>query len=389
VLFTFFPRPHSYTGEDVLEISCHGNPFIVQRILLDLYARGCRPAEPGEFTLRAFLNRRMDLSQAEAVMDVIQARSERALAAAQRQLRGDLGRRLRELTDRLLGAIAAVEAQIDFPEEDLPPEDRAALGATLESIQAGAGQLLASRRYGDLLRDGIRTVLVGGPNVGKSSLLNRLVGRERALVSPEPGTTRDFIEERVTIGPHGFRLIDTAGLNPAPGALESLGMAQTRRCIEESDILVLVLDATHPTLAAAAELEGRLRPESAIVALNKIDLRPGAAAMAALAGLATVEVSALTGSGIEALKKALARQADSFQVEAGGEGVAINARHAEALTRARDSLARALDQLSSHGPVELLASDLRGALEAFGQISGRIDNEQMLDRLFSTFCIGK
>ena len=389
VLFTFFPRPRSYTGEDLLEISCHGNPFIVQRILEDLFARGCRPAEPGEFTRRAFLNGRMDLSQAEAVMDVISARSERALAAAQRQLRGGLGRQLRELTERLLGVLAAVEAQIDFPEEDLPPEDRAALAATLESIQAGADQLLATRRYGDLLRDGIRAVLVGGPNAGKSSLLNRLVGRERALVSPEPGTTRDFIEERVAIGPHGFRLIDTAGLNPAPGALESLGMAKTRQCIEESDILVLVLDATRPAPPPAAELEGRLRPEAAIAALNKIDLRPGAEAMGSVAGLVTVAVSALTGFGIEALKAALVRQADSFQAEAGGEGIAINARHAEALTRARESLARALDQLSSQGPAELLASDLRGALEAFGEISGRIDNERMLARLFAAFCIGK
>jgi tRNA modification GTPase len=387
VLCTHFPAPHSYTGEDVLEISCHGNPFIVQRILQDLYARGCRPAEPGEFTLRAFLHRRIDLSQAEAVMDVIRARSERALAAAQRQLRGGLGRQLQALAARLTEVLATVEAGIDFPEEDVPEEDRSALARSLEAIQAETGQWLATRRAGDLLREGIRTVLVGGPNAGKSSLLNRLVGRERALVSPEPGTTRDFIEEAAAIGPHAFRLIDTAGLNPAAGELESRGMALTRQCIEDSDIVILVLDATRPTLPGG--LDGALVPGRALVALNKIDLRPAEAASRPVSGLVTVPVSALTGAGLEELKRALVRQADSLSVNPAGEGVAINARHAEALGRARESLARALQNLAAAGPAELLASDLREALEALGDISGRYDNERMLDRLFASFCIGK
>jgi len=389
VLATFFPEPRSYTGEDVLEISCHGNPYIVQRILQDLAARGCRPAEPGEFTLRAFLHRRMDLSQAEAVMDVISARSARALAAAQRQLRGGLGKQLQEVSERLLGLLATVEAQIDFPDEDLPPEDRASLQAGLDSIRQGTEQLLATRRYGDLLRDGIRAVLVGGPNAGKSSLLNRLVGRERALVSPEPGTTRDFIEERVAIGPHGFRLIDTAGLNPAPGALESLGMAKTRQCIEESDMVILVLDATRPALPLAPELRAALVPGRALVVLNKLDLQPAAAGSAPLPEWPTVAVSALTGDGLLALQEKMVLLADSFQGDGGADGIAINARHAEALTRARDALVRARGHLAGHGPAELLASDLREALAAFGDISGHLDNEQVLDRLFASFCIGK
>jgi tRNA modification GTPase len=224
VLVTFFAGPRSYTGEDSLEVSCHGNPFIAQKILEDLFARGCRPAEPGEFTQRAFLHGQMDLSQAEAVMDLIHARSEKALAAANQQLRGSLGRQMNALIDRLLQVLARVEAYIDFPDEDLPPEDRVLVARELTQLTRETDRLLATSHYGQMLRDGIKTVIVGAPNVGKSSLLNRLVGSERALVSPEPGTTRDFIEERILVGPHCLRVIDTAGLNPSPAPLEKLGM---------------------------------------------------------------------------------------------------------------------------------------------------------------------
>lgn len=386
VLFTFFPEPKSYTGESSLEISCHGNPFIVQRILEDLFARGCRPAEPGEFTRRAFLNGRLDLSQAEAVMDLIQARSDRALASAHRQLRGSLGRHLQSLADDLLGVIASVEAHIDFPEEDLQPEDRAAAATTLESIAKRASQLLATRRYGDMLRDGIKTVIIGEPNAGKSSLLNRLVGHERAIVSPEPGTTRDFIEERIIVGPHCLRLIDTAGLNPSPGEIERLGIEKTRERIEDSDITLVVLDATRPT---PPEIPGSGGGGRTIAVINKIDLCPDGFAAKAPLGMPVVPVSALTGAGIEELKSAIVREADGFQSLEGEEAVVINARHAHALAQAGECLAQALEKLSSNGPVELLASDLRGALNAFGEILGKIDNERMLDRLFAAFCIGK
>lgn len=389
VILTFFPEPRSYTGEPVLEVSCHGNPFIAQRILEDLFARGCRPAEPGDFTRRAFLNGRIDLSQAEAVMDIIAARSERALAAAHRQLRGALGRHMRELTDGLIQAAAAVEAYIDFPEEDLPPEDKASVRHTLEGVLRGSTRLLATRHYGDLLRDGVRTVIAGEPNAGKSSLLNRLVGRDRAIVSPEPGTTRDFIEERVVLGPHCLRLVDTAGLNPAPGPIERLGMEKTAECIREADIIVLVLDATRPTPQISPEISQRLTPDRAIVALNKIDLLRGPPPVFQTLGLSAVPVSALTGEGIAELRSELLRRADGLVPEAAEDAVAVNARHAHALGEANDCLSQALEKLAAGGPPELLASDLRGALNAFGEISGRIDNEQVLDRLFATFCIGK
>lgn len=390
VLITFFQGPRSYTGEDALEISCHGNPYIVQRILEDLFARGCRPAAPGEFTQRAFLNGRMDLSQAEAVMDLIHARGERALAAANRQLRGALAERMNGLVDSLLGVLARVEAYIDFPDEDLPPEDRNLVVAEVERIAAQTNRLLATSHYGELLRDGIKTVIIGAPNVGKSSLLNRLVGRERALVSAEPGTTRDFIEERIIVGPHCLRIIDTAGLNPSPAALERLGMQKTIERAAEADLFLLVTDAARPDLLVPGDLLSQIRGEVTVVVHNKVDLAPAAPDPAGMpAGAKIVRVSALTGIGFDELVAAIVTRADSFQRELGGESIAVNARHAHALAEARDGLDRARAKLIENGAVELIASDLRTALAAYGDIIGKVDNERMLDQLFASFCIGK
>lgn len=389
VLVTFFQGPRSYTGEDSLEVSCHGNPFIAQKILEDLFARGCRPAEAGEFTQRAFLNGQMDLSQAEAVMDLIHARSERALSAANQQLRGSLGRQMQALIDRLLQVLARIEAYIDFPDEDLPPEDRAIVARELSMLGRETERLLATSHYGELLRDGIKTVIVGAPNVGKSSLLNRLVGRERALVSPEPGTTRDFIEERIIVGPHCLRIIDTAGLNPSPAPLEKLGMDKTLERAAEADLFLLVFDATLPPPALAPEIAARSTPRNTIIVLNKSDLTNNKTHNIAHDGQTTIAVSALTGSGLDELSIAIARLADSFQIEAGNDDIAINARHAHALGQARQCLAEAQAKVTANGPVELLASDLRGVLTAYGEISGKVDNERMLDALFATFCIGK
>ncbi|MBI5382764.1 MAG: tRNA uridine-5-carboxymethylaminomethyl(34) synthesis GTPase MnmE [Opitutae bacterium] len=394
VLYTFFAGPNSYTGEDALEISCHGNPFIAQKILEDLFNRGCRPAEPGEFTQRAFLNGRMDLSQAEAVMDLIHARSERALAAAHQQLRGALGRKMEALIERLLGVLAQVEAYIDFPDEDLPAENRAAVLAAVQAILRETEQLLATSHYGEMLREGIKTVIVGEPNVGKSSLLNRLIGRDRALVSPEPGTTRDFIEERLLVGGHGLRLIDTAGLNRnAPQALEKLGMEKTGEQVEAADLFLWVLDATALNELNTKRLSERMAPDNTVVVLNKCDLAPISemkSMPAPLAGLPVVQVSAQTGAGISALLTEIEKLADGFQRQQGGELIVINARHAHALTSAQTCLRAAIARLSrADRAVELLASELRGALEALGEISGRVDNERMLDHLFASFCIGK
>lgn len=388
VLFTFFAGPNSFTGEDTLEISCHGNPLIAQKILEDLFARGCRPAEAGEFSKRAFLNGRLDLSQAEAVMDLIHARSERALAAANQQLRGALGRRMEALVAQLVNLLALVEAYIDFPEDDLPAEDQRTLLRQLDDLARDTGRLLATSHYGAMLRDGIRTVILGEPNAGKSSLLNRLVGRDRALVSAEPGTTRDYLEERILMGPHALRLVDTAGLNATPSSLERRGIEKTLQQAAEADLTLWVIDAAQPLPALPAAVVSRLSPANTIVVFNKIDL-VSAPTPSLLQEFPRVEISALSGLGLDALQAAVVRLADSFQNHVGDELVAVNARHARALAQANESLASARQKLAAGEAGELVASDLRSALEAFGEISGRIDNEQILDRLFATFCIGK
>jgi tRNA modification GTPase len=383
-----FAGPNSYTGEDTLEISCHGNPYIAQRILEDLVRRGCRPAEAGEFTKRAFLNGRLDLSQAEAVMDLIHARSERALIAANQQLRGSLGRAMDGLMSLLVDTLARVEAYIDFPDEDLPPEDQAAVIRNLRQLQAGTDRLLVTRRYGELLREGIRTVIVGEPNAGKSSLLNRLVGRDRALVSDEPGTTRDYLEEAIHVGPHVLRLVDTAGLNPAPSALERRGIEKTLEQAEGARLFLWVLDSTRPLPLRPATLAGLMGSHNTLVIINKCDL-PKHGRYELPDGFRSVEVSALTGEGIEGLKDAIVEYAESFRSETGDEIVVINARHALALERARAGLVAAISKAVGRESIELLASDLRETLDAFGEISGKVENEQVLDRLFATFCIGK
>lgn len=388
VVFTFFAGPNSYTGEDTLEISSHGNPFIAQRILEDLLARGCRGAEAGEFTKRAFLSGRIDLSQAEAVMDLIHARSERALAAANRQLRGALGRRMDELIALLLNGLAMIEAYIDFPDEDLPAENREALERQLKELRAKTQRLAATNHYGQILREGIRTVIIGEPNAGKSSLLNRLVGRERALVSPEPGTTRDYIEETVAVGQHALRLVDTAGLNATPGALERRGIEKTLEQAGEADLFLWVVDATADVLAPLpSHLRDRLSAANTITVFNKVDLAPGRQPPAN--ALNPVAVSALRGDGIETLIAALEARAESFRTEVGEDWVAINARHADALQRAEAAVEAALAGLRVELSSELVASHLRDALAAYGEIAGRVDNERMLDVLFSSFCIGK
>lgn len=388
VLFTFFAGPASYTGEDTLEVSCHGNPFIAQMILEDFLVRGCRAAEAGEFTKRAFLHGRLDLSQAEAVMDLIHARSERALQAANRQLRGSLGRRMEELIALLLKCLAIVEAYIDFPDEDLPPENRAALVAQLEDLLRRTRQLAATNHYGQILRDGIRTVIVGEPNAGKSSLMNRLVGRERALVSPEPGTTRDYIEETISLGQHSLRLVDTAGLNTAPGALERRGIEKTLEQAEEADLFLWVVEAGAIQLPVLPpHVRDRMTPVNTVTVFNKSDLVSGF--VPPVEAMNPVVLSALRGDGVEALIAKLEARAESFRTEQGEDWVAINARHADALRRAEVALVSGGEGVRREISSELVANDLRECLAAFGEISGRVDSERVLDVLFASFCIGK
>lgn len=390
-LFTYFAAGASYTGEASLEIVPHGNPLVVRLILADLVARGCRSAEPGEFTRRAFLNDRMDLTEAEAVADLIHARSVRALEVARKQLAGDLGRRVSDWSDRLLRVIAELEAYIDFPEEDLPSEDAESPPARAAALASEWDRAAATADRHAALSSGIRTVILGAPNAGKSSLLNALLGEERALVSPEAGTTRDFITETVTVGPHCLRLVDTAGLRAdAVSDIERRGIGKTLEKAAEADFALVVLDGAAPPPSLPAEALAFLRPDNALVVLNKADLPADPATATWSPDLPRIALSSLTHAGFDAFRDKLVTLLERDGLAPGEDELVVNTRHAEALRSGAAALRRAGALLRRPDrPVELAVGDLREALDRLGDIVGKIDNERMLDRLFATFCIGK
>ncbi len=349
-------------------------------------------AEPGEFTKRAFLHGRLDLTEAEAVMDLIRARSDRALEAARNQLRGALRKRVDDAVARLLSLCAAVEAQVDFPEEDLPAAEYAHWHQATGALAAELSALAATRREGDLLRTGVKIVLIGEPNAGKSSLLNRLVGFERAIVSDEPGTTRDFLEERIELGAWCARLLDTAGLRESGGTVERSGVRRTLEQMREADVVVLVTDLTAPPPTLPDEVWSRMDQAGAVIALNKCDQPRCTARPPAGVSATSIEVSALTGGGIPELRQVL--ESTVSGVAGGGlsdEGIVVNARHEASLRDAVSFLGAAASLLkgTSEPPLDLVAVEFRTAAEALGGIVGRIDHEEILDRLFASFCIGK
>ena len=388
-VFTYFADGQSFTGESMLEIAPHGNPLIVQKILTDLMARGCRPAEPGEFTRTAFLNGRMDLSQAEAVSDLIRARSDRSLEVAQRQLHGSVGRKMSELTERLLSVMAHVEAYIDFPEEDLPAEDQAGPAAELRQLIAEMVDLIETQRYSALLHEGIKTLIIGEPNVGKSSLINALTGAERSIVSDIPGTTRDYISAFMMVGPWRIEILDTAGLHEAGDAIEKIGIDHTIEQAETADFFLLVLDATAPSPTLPPSLLERMTTVNTIVIENKTDLVDAAPHADFMPGLKHVRTSLLERKGLADLREIWLESIDASLTQPQNDGVVVNARHAASLREAVDALELASSKLKDGDLSELIAADLRDAVEYIGRVVGRVDNERMLDSLFRQFCIGK
>ena len=381
--------PRSFTGGDSLEVTCHGNPLLVRRLVEDCLARGCRAAEPGEFTRRAFLAGKLDLTQAEAVADLIHASSERALASARRQLAGELGRHVAAWSDRLLSALATLEAHIDFPEEDLPTEDPAGPLQTLAKLESELSGYARTARHDAALRDGLRVAVVGAPNAGKSSLLNALTGTARALVSAEPGTTRDFLEAPIAGLPLAVTAVDTAGLRAGGSALEHAGMARSLEQARAAHFLLLVVDRAAPPPTLPPELDALLDATRTLVIANKSDLPAHADHATWKPELTKIPTCLLDGRDAEALRTRLGEILVDREVAPGAEDLVVGVRHGDALLRAAGALQAAQGHLRPPAQTELAAARCREALDALGEIVGRIDNERMLDKLFASFCIGK
>ena len=408
VLVAVMRAPHTFTREDTVEITCHGGILPAKLVLDTLLENGARLAEPGEFTRRAFLNGRIDLAQAEAVADLIHSRTELALAAANEQLAGKLSQRINALRDEMMRTLAHVEAHIDFPDEDISPDTKEQLLKRLEHGVAFMDELLRTANEGQILRRGIRAAIVGRPNAGKSSLLNQLLGHNRAIVSPIPGTTRDTIEETANIRGLPVVFIDTAGLREARDEIEQEGVRRSHESLARAEFILHVLDASEQFTPADEKYFAEFAGKKRILVVNKIDLprkwdaeelerRPPArhetskSSQQAVpeAGVPIVDVCCLSGQGIEALKDAIKELVWSGEITAGMLQVMINSRHQDALTRARVATQRTLDVLRAGETLELAAGELRIAVNAVGEIVGKTTTEDLLDSIFSQFCIGK
>lgn len=390
VLVHVMRAPHSYTREDVVEVNTHGGAALVEAILELALCRGARLAHPGEFTKRAFLNKRIDLVQAEAVIDRIRARGDAALRAASGAASGGLSRAITALCDTLADALARIEAAIDFPDEDLPELVDDALRARLESARNDAQRLLNTAHAGRMYREGAALAITGRPNVGKSSLFNALLRDTRAIVTAAPGTTRDLLEEAVNIRGVAVRLIDTAGLRHAHDEAEQLGVAAARGAVERADAVLLLVDAAAGFMpedeAIARDVLALGVP--ALLVVNKIDLAtPGAVPEWAGTFRETVRVSARTGEGLAALEERLAALLLGEGAPAPEQALVTRAHQRDSLRRALDALGRVLENYEASP--EFLSIDLRDALDALGEISGETTPEDILDRIFSSFCIGK
>ena len=387
-LLAVMRAPRTFTREDVVEITCHGGILAAKMVLDTVLANGARLAEPGEFTRRAFLNGRIDLAQAEAVADLIHSRTELALRAANEQLAGKLSQRINKLRDEMLETLAHVEAHIDFPEEDIAPDTLSQLIARLEHGVAFMDELLRTAHEGQILRRGIRAAIIGRPNAGKSSLLNQLLGHDRAIVSAIPGTTRDTIAETANIRGLPVVFIDTAGLREAGDEIELEGVRRSRETLQQAEFILHVFDAAEPLTAADEKHLAEFADKKRILVRNKIDLPARLHFPPGLKG-PVVDVCCLTGQGIEPLKDAIKELVWSGEIKAEMLQVMINSRHQDALNRARAATLRTLDALRENQTLELVALDLRIAVNAVGEIVGQTTTEDLLDLIFSQFCIGK
>jgi len=388
VVVTYFQKPHSYTADDVIEISAHGSPVVLRHIVEMALARGARLAEPGEFTMRSFLNGRIDLAQAEAVRDLIDAQTLYQAQVAAQQLGGALSRTLQPAKKKLVELVALLEAGIDFADDDVPVLPALTIHTHIAEIRAPLEKLAASFAYGKIVHEGLTLTIVGRPNVGKSSLFNRLVERERAIVTATPGTTRDLVSEAVAIGGIPLRLVDTAGIRDSDDEAETLGIRKSREALAEADMVLVVLDAAQPLAAEDRELITQTVGRKAIIVANKTDIAAGLPLIEKIQA-PMIRTSALTGDGVSALREEILRQIQGVSAPQTETAFLTNLRHQRLVEQSLQSLSAAVAAVDGHVPHEMVLLDLYAALRALDEITGATTTDDILNLIFGTFCIGK
>jgi tRNA modification GTPase len=385
---TFFAKPHSYTADDIVEISAHGSPVVLRHIVELVTARGARLAEPGEFTMRAFLNGRIDLTQAEAVRDLIESQTLYQAKVAAQQLDGSLSKRLQPIKKNLVELVAIMEAGIDFAEDDVSVLPATQILSRIEEVKSPLEQLRASFAYGKIVHEGLTLAIVGRPNVGKSSLFNRLVEHERAIVTATPGTTRDLVTETVALGGIPIKLVDTAGIRHSTDEAESIGIRKSYEALSEADLVLVVLDSTHEISDEDHELLKVSSTRRALAIANKSDLAPNAAKQ--ITGLKVFKTSAVTGAGIDELRAAILEQVSGSAARGEQEtGFLTNVRHQRLVEESLTSLEAAIHAVQQSIPHEMVMLDLYDALRPLDAITGETTTDDILNLIFSSFCIGK
>lgn len=392
VLVTVMRAPRSFTMEDVVEVSCHGGLVSVRKVLELILHAGARLAEPGEFTKRAFLNGRIDLAQAEAVIDLIRSKSDRAFRLALRQVEGSLSKRIKALRFKLVELMAHIEVNIDYPEHDVEELTSAHIQTHTKSAMVEIGELLRSAQQGKILREGIVTAIIGRPNVGKSSLLNALAQENKAIVTDIPGTTRDVIEEFVTVNGIPLKLLDTAGIRDTADVVEQIGVSRSRGALEDADMVLLVLNAAEALHEDDRKLLEQVKDKQTIVVVNKTDL-PMQLEVEEIRKVVPEErmvlLSVQEQVGLDQLEKAISALFFAGEVESGDMTYVSNVRHIHLLKRAQGSLTEALTAAESMVPIDMIQIDLRNAWEELGEIIGDSVGESLIDQIFSQFCLGK
>jgi len=388
VVVTFFAKPHSYTTDDIVEISAHGSPVVLRHIVETALARGARLAEPGEFTMRAFLNGRLDLTQAEAVRDLIESQTLFQAKVAAQQLEGALSNRLKPIKQKLVELIALLEAGIDFAEDDVSVAPDSIVLERIAAVRAPLQQLAATFTYGKIVHQGLTLAIVGRPNVGKSSLFNRLVERERAIVTAQPGTTRDLVSETVAIGGIPVQLVDTAGIRRALDEAESIGIRKSMEALADADLVLVVIDAGQPVSEEDRELLRQVEGRPAIVVRNKSDVASSQVPVLS-SQLSSILTSALTGDGIPELRAAILQHVGGESAAQLESGFLTNVRHQKLVTDSIAALDAARNAVSVRVPHEMLLLDLYNALRPIDEITGATSTDDILNLIFGTFCIGK